>query len=76
MVDEPTLGELARAIERNERRFNDFVQKAIYDRDIGEIRQDISEIKGTVTWAARGVGLVFIAVIVDIIVRVAVTGAP
>lgn len=70
-----TLPELARRVESHDRRFNDYVQTALYDRDIREIRDDLTEIKGTVKWGVRGIGGVFIAVIIDIIVRVVTSGA-
>lgn len=73
-MDDVTLPELTRRVESHERRFNDYVQTALYDRDIREMRSDIAEIKDTVKWGVRLIGALFIGVIVDIIVRVATSG--
>lgn len=84
-MDDVTLPELARRVDEdraafkeyrqnNDRRFNDYVQQALYDRDMAVVKADIGEMKDTLKWAARGVGGLFIAVIIDIIVRVATSG--
>lgn len=74
-MDDVTLPELTRRVDEQGRRFADYARKDIYERDMNEIRNDLGDIKSTVTWAARGVGGVFIAVIIDIIVRVVTSGA-
>jgi hypothetical protein len=75
-VSDPSIAELARAITRLEGRETRYVSKDVYERDLKEIRADIHEIKDSVRWATRGVLGVFIAVVADIIIRVATQGIP
>jgi hypothetical protein len=75
-VSEPTIAELQRSLNRLERRQDGYVSKEVYERDLKEIRIDVGEIKDSVRWATRGVLGVFIAVVADIIVRVATQGIP
>lgn len=75
-MSEPTIAELQRSLNRLERRQDGYVSKEVYERDLKEIRIDVGEIKDSVRWATRGVLGVFIAVVADIIVRVATQGIP
>jgi hypothetical protein len=46
----------------------------VYERDLTEIRHDITEIKDSVRNATRGVLGVFVAIVADVIVRIATQG--
>jgi hypothetical protein len=71
-----TVAELARRVEDLRSAQRGYVSKDVYERDLKEIRNDVHEIKDSVRWATRGVLGVFIAVITDIIMRVATQGIP
>ena len=71
-----TVAELARLVHDLKDAQRGYVSKEVYERDLKEIRNDIHEIKDSVRWATRGVLGVFIAVLADIIMRVATQGIP
>ena len=75
-MEEVSIPELTRRVEGVERRFTDFARKDLYERDLAEIHKDISDIKESVKWATRGVLGVFIAIVADVVVRVATQGLP
>lgn len=62
-----TLSELQRMVERQERRFADFVRTDYYIRDMNEIRGDIHEIKESQKWAQRLTITVLIGLVVQIV---------
>jgi hypothetical protein len=73
-MDDVTTSELNRRVEELGRRFSDYTRKDVYERDMNEIRHDITEIKDSVRAATRGVLGVFIAIVADVIVRIATSG--
>lgn len=64
------MPEVVRRLESVERRFNDYTRKEVYERDMGEIRTDISEIKESQKWAMRLIAGQFVALIVALLVFV------
>lgn len=62
-----TLPEIARRVESNERRFADHVRVEVYDRDMKELREDISEIKSDMKWATRFIAGQFVTLVVALI---------
>ena len=62
-------------IERTvERRKYDYVSKELYERDVVEIKADISEMKKSQEWMMRLLVTQFFALVVSVVVFVATRG--
>ena len=67
-MDDVTLPELTRRVGDLDRRFNDYVQKAIYEANVTHIREDISEIKDSQKWAMRLIAGQFVALVIGLLI--------
>ena len=66
-MNEPTVGELAREVARQERRLSDFVRAEVYERDVHELRDDIREIKEAQKWAMRLIAGQFVVLVLALL---------
>lgn len=77
-MNEVTQAELVRRVESIEksvdRRHYDYVSKELYERDVVEIKADISEMKKSQEWMMRLLVTQFFALVVAVIVFVATRG--
>jgi glycerate-2-kinase len=73
-MNEVSLAELTRRLEGVERRQSAaderYVLQAVYIRDMNEIRNDLSEIKGSQTWAMRLIAAQFVALVIALLMFV------
>lgn len=67
-----SLAEITRWIDRHDANHRSMVSKEVYERDMSELRSDISEIKESQRWAQRLTITILIGLIVQIILQVAV----
>ena len=77
-MDEVTQAEVLRRLESVEetmkRRRYDYVSKELYERDVVEIKADISEMKKSQEWMMRLLVTQFFALVVASIIFVATRG--
>jgi hypothetical protein len=66
-MNEMTLPELTREVGRLDRRFSDTVSKAVYEANVGTIKDDIAEIRDSQKWAMRLIAGQFVALIIALL---------
>lgn len=70
MNDDVTLPELARRVDGVERRQSEFVRREVYEKDVKNLHEDITEIKDGQKWATRLIVGQFLALVIALLIWV------
>lgn len=64
------MAEVERRLNEWDRRMSGHVSRELYERDRQEIKEDIAEIRGSITWALRLVVAQFLALVITLVMFV------